>query len=187
MFSSIDHPNTQWSNIKLVQFSVPQAWSCLPSPARKRMLRTMKFSELPKFTLSPTMLMPSPGAVCPASVQLARFTRRLLLRRISPFTANTMVSGSPGYWLKAHRSVPSSSVSANDVTVTTFPPRPPVAYLPKPSAVGKATGVTRMATASDVAPWRETVLTLYSSALPSDMVYSGSATKASKRPLRYIR
>ena len=128
------------------------------------------------------MLMPSPGAVWPASVQSARLTSSMLLMCISPFTANTMVSGSSGYCWKAQRSVPSLPSSASDVTVTTCPPRPPVVYLPKPSAVGNAGAVSRMATALDVTPWRDTARTVYDELSPCSMVYSGSVTKSANTP-----
>ena len=168
IFSSTDHPNEQWSMIKLAQFSAPRAFTALIVPARffwptrKRILRTMKFCEPPKLTLLCVITMPSPGAVCPARVQFLRLTRKSDARRISPLTSNTMVIGSSLYCWNAQRRVPSDVLSARLVTLTTLPPRPPVAYLPKPSAVGNARGRCDLdtLTGSEVTPWRETAATL---------------------------
>ena len=82
--------------------------------------------------------MPPPGAVCPAIVKF------LALQRISDFSSilpeiakTTVVASFSEHCFNAHRKDPSPSSSVL-VTITTLPPRPPVAFLPKPSAVGKA-------------------------------------------------
>ena len=150
--------------MKFAQFSAPIADTAFISPAvffwptRNLMLRTMKFWEPPKLTLLCVITMPSPGAVCPARVQSARLIFNSSESTISPLTSKTMVIGSPWYCENAQRSEP-SPLLLRFVTFTTFPPRPPVVYLPKPSAVGKARirSASDGFTAFDTTPWLDTV------------------------------
>ncbi len=93
------------------------------------MLRTRRAGSIRK---RPSMVIPAPGAVCPAMV-----TSPFLITtspRMAPLTANTMIRG-PGRSSAACR-LPAPS-GASVVTRTTLPPRPPVALAPKPCAPGK--------------------------------------------------
>lgn len=88
------------------------------------------------------MVIPSPGAVCPAIVMpVERLMRSTSLSIIQPDTLNTTVMGSLGYCFTAQRKEPVIGFSASSssvVTVTTIPPLPPEANFPKPSAEGNA-------------------------------------------------
>ena len=144
VFSSLAQLKEQWSIIKLFAFSTRrQAALCsFPlasfSPTRKRICRIIKFSEPPKFISFFMIQTPSPGAVCPASVKFLALQRISDFNSILPETAKTTVVASfCEHCCNAHLKEPSPS-SLVLVTITTFPPRPPVAFLPKPSAVGKA-------------------------------------------------
>ena len=86
------------------------------------------------------MHIPSPGAVCPAMVTSPFFMSRFDVKAIVPDTVNTIILAP--VWLSAFLKVPCCVPSAMVVTNNTFPPRPPVASLPKPSAPGKATAVS---------------------------------------------
>ena len=68
-----------------------------------------------------------------------------------PLTRNTIVAFSLPASVSAQRKEP-SPLSANVVTSTTLPPRPPEAYLPKPSAVGNANVCAHELTAKSQKP-----------------------------------
>ena len=82
---------------------------------------------------------PSPGAVCPAIVKLPFFIIKEEVRTIRPDTRNTIVLA-PFARIAALK-LP-GPLSFKLVTSITFPPRPPVTSLPKPSAPGKAYAVS---------------------------------------------
>lgn len=79
---------------------------------------------------------PPPGAVCPAMVTLPLLMGKTLFKVIVPPTSKIMVRG-PELYCRACLKLP-GPLSLRFVTLITAPPLPPVAYLPKPSAVGKA-------------------------------------------------
>ena len=80
------------------------------------------------------MQMPSPGAVCPAIVVFSGIDN-LEARCMVPDVLNMIVRGP--VCDRAHLREP-SPLSLRFVTKYTCPPLPPVVYLPKPSAPGKA-------------------------------------------------
>src|SRR5690606_20091726 len=81
------------------------------------------------------MVMPSPGAVCPASVIWGFRMFSCDCSSMVPDTSNTIIRAPDA--LIAARKLPSPA-SFRLVTLITFPPRPPVTFCPKPSAPGKA-------------------------------------------------
>ena len=69
------------------------------------------------------MVIPSPGAVCPAMVRLLAMVRFCPVMSITPPTSNTTVRLG---WLTASASEPGPD-ALRLVTCTTVPPLPPVA------------------------------------------------------------
>ena len=103
-------------------------------PRRKRMKRIMTLSASTR-TVWPEMQIPSPGAVCPAMVRFPLAILSSLLRSILPAISKTTVLAPLAS--TAARREPSPE-SLRFVTCMTLPPRPPVTYIPPPSAPGNA-------------------------------------------------
>src|ERR1051326_6700572 len=82
--------------------------------------------------------MPSPGAVWPAMVIEDLFSTNLLFNWMVPEIPNRIVRG-PVAERRPSRKEPGPA-SFRFVTWNTYPPRPPAAKRPKPSAPGKASG-----------------------------------------------
>ena len=94
------------------------------------------------------MVMPAPGAVWPAIVMFGPVIRTL--PRITPLTSKTTMRGPS--CRQAHCSEPGPE-GFRFVTLMTFPPRPPTATAPKPSAPGNA-GRSGVSSAAETAAVR---------------------------------
>jgi hypothetical protein len=105
------------------------------SPKRKRIKRIITWLAATTNSWL-AMVIPSPGAVCPAMVRLSLLMVNRLVNVIVPDTSKTTVLAPD--WVTAQRRLPWLLLSASVFTTKTLPPRPPQVYLPAPSAVGKA-------------------------------------------------
>ncbi len=81
------------------------------------------------------MVIPSPGAVCPAMVRFPSVIFKGDSRKMVPEVLKIICLGP--FCFKANLKVPSEPSSVILVTVKTYPPLPPVVNFPKPSAPGK--------------------------------------------------
>ena len=104
------------------------------SPRRKRMKRMTTLSASIRTVLSFKHI-PSPGAVCPAMVTSPFLTLSSDFSDMMPATSNTIVLAPLWFMASLREPVP---LSFRLVTCMTLPPRPPVVYIPPPSAPGKA-------------------------------------------------
>src|SRR5687767_11109758 len=83
--------------------------------------------------MTPSTVMPAPGAVCPAIVMYGLVIR--MFPRMTPLTSNTTIRGPSAAHAAARLPAPEA---LRLVTLMTFPPRPPALAAPHPSAPGNA-------------------------------------------------
>ena len=102
--SSLPHAKEQWSKIMFFPFAIPaQSFPSEPTlPILNFMYLTMMPSAPENDTPSPYTVIPSPGAVCPATYRFFEKTMRLLMRIIPATSKTTILFG----WLTASLSDP---------------------------------------------------------------------------------